>query len=1064
MSDPFLSKSDSDERTHCPDDARSTDANPDELIEIVNGQVTKHYGASHEASGSQSNDSQFTGEEDEMEFLESLAEEFMNRCRNGEYPAVSEYERRYPSLAAEIRDIFPTMAAMEGLKIRKERELDVPSAVTTEHVACERLGDFRLIREVGRGGMGIVYEAVQESLARRVAIKILPSMLDNKLLKRFQREARTAGRLHHTNIVPVFGVSEADGYHFYVMQLIDGVGLDVLMNAEVQTEFQVCDSSSQIDGSEPADAVTETISSDSRKNRQQPAGISEVSQVPSAMAVPAAPFDVDPELSFDKIADIGEQAAAALQYAHDHGTLHRDIKPGNLLYDRQGVLWVADFGLAKAIEGDDLTQTGNLVGTLRYMAPEQFKGQADARSDIFALGLTLYELLTRRPAWEETDRTQLISQALTRDLTRPRKIKPEIPLDLETIVMKATAREPSHRYQSAGEFAADLARYRADRPINARRVSVAERLWRWSRRNPTVAGLSMLSLVLLLLLGVIGALGYKAEHTLRQRAEDSAKLTHKALDEVFNHFAPPRNLDPSALSTSESGNSAVRVPAPPALSQQTAVVLNGMIKYYEQLAAEESDEPAAKYKIADAHARVGDIYQRLGQYENALTVYSSALKAFDNLKDRDTMARVLDRAAIHNEMGTAFRLLDQLDACRTSHLSAQSLLESLPQDDAESPRARFELAQTLYLLSWRLRPGEGPKTAAAEPGPLIAGARRGPRRRGNFERYLFEGPPGPRPGFNGWRGNFTDPRAQGPQPNGPNSPNAARRPHPKVDRLPEPRHPETAALSQDDQDRLSKAIEILKGLHREFPNVPHYRHVLALCYRELTSGRFSGTDTGESVATGILQTLVDDFSHVPEYRLALVQSLSNIEVYDENISADDYDRIAPNLKRAVQNARFLVDEYGNVPAYRVAAVHAFNKLAVINEIGSQGETTGAIYDGRLAAAERNYRAAIELQVPLLRRFENASSYLLWQANFQDALGRVLRDRKNYSESQAVILNAIEEIKNNLIDVADAAEKDRWLAALYRNLARTFEALGEDDSAFLAEVNAAAYEDESRKRN
>ncbi|MDA1013463.1 MAG: serine/threonine-protein kinase, partial [Planctomycetota bacterium] len=734
MSDHSFSTTDSDGRTPIPDEA----------IEIVDSQASSGI----TAVGTSDGDVQ-PGDDDEMEFLEELAEEFMDRCRKGEYPSVAEYERQYPDLADEIHDIFPTMAAMEGLKIRKEREFAVPSAVTTEHVERERLGDFRLIREVGRGGMGIVYEAVQESLARRVALKILPSMLDHKLLKRFQREARTAGRLHHTNIVPVFGVSEADGYHFYVMQLIDGVGLDVLMSSEVKTEFQVCESSSQLEAIAPGEPLTETLTSDARRLQQVSAGSSDGESEPSSMAVSLAPFEIDSHLSFDQVADIGGQAAAALQYAHDQGTLHRDIKPGNLLLDRQGVLWVADFGLAKAIEGDDLTQTGNLVGTLRYMAPEQFKGQADARSDIYALGLTLYELLTRRPAWEETEHTKLISQALIRELTRPRKLNADIPLDLETIILKATAREPSHRYQTAGELAADLGRFRADRPIHARRVSVAEQLWRWSRRNPTVAGLSTLSLVLLVLLGVLGALGYRAEYALRQRAEESAALTHKALDEVFNHFAPPRYLDPADLVSSESGNSMVRVPVPPALSQQTAVVLSGMIRYYEQLAAEDHDDPASKYKIADAHARVGDIYQRLGQYENAVKVYSSALEAFGNLVDKDSTPRVLDRAAIHNEMGTALRLLDRLDACRKSHAAAKSLLELLPSADAAMPQVRFELAQTLYLLSWRLRPGEGPKTAAVEPGPLVAGSRRGPRRQGDFERLLFEGPPGPRPGFNG---------------------------------------------------------------------------------------------------------------------------------------------------------------------------------------------------------------------------------------------------------------------------------------------------------------------------
>src|SRR5207245_295523 len=201
---------------------------------------------------------------------------------------------------------------------------------------------------------------------------------------------------------------------------------------------------------------------------------------------------------FRHVARIGVQAAEALAYAHSQGIVHRDIKPSNLLLDTQGTVWVTDFGLAKAEGMDELTQTGDILGTLRYMAPERFSGRSDPRCDIYSLGLTLYELLTLRRAFEEMDRRLLIKKVSQEEPTRPRRLDRGIPRDLETIVLKATAKEVSRRYASAAEMAEDLRRFLADKPIEARRVTVWEQAWRWCRRNPAVAALAMVALTCLL--------------------------------------------------------------------------------------------------------------------------------------------------------------------------------------------------------------------------------------------------------------------------------------------------------------------------------------------------------------------------------------------------------------------------------------------------------------------------------------------------------------------------------------------------------------------------------------
>ncbi len=190
---------------------------------------------------------------------------------------------------------------------------------------------------------------------------------------------------------------------------------------------------------------------------------------------------------FQSVARIGLQVAEALEYANRQGVLHRDIKPSNLLLDTEGSVRVTDFGLAKTADSDDLTDTGDLVGTLRYMAPERFQGQCDVRSDVYSLGLTLYELVALRPAYEASDRHELIEKVLHEEPERLNKLAPKVPRDLETIIQKAISREPERRYGTAAALAEDLRRFLGGHTILARRASTAERAWRWCRRNPWVA-------------------------------------------------------------------------------------------------------------------------------------------------------------------------------------------------------------------------------------------------------------------------------------------------------------------------------------------------------------------------------------------------------------------------------------------------------------------------------------------------------------------------------------------------------------------------------------------------
>jgi serine/threonine protein kinase/WD40 repeat protein len=435
--------------------------------------------------------------------VDRLAEEFAERLRNGESPSLAEYLERYPQHGDEIRELFPALALMEQLKPVSADLTGAYGGDPTEAPSAriERLGDYRILREIGRGGMGVVYEAEQISLARHVALKVLPgqALLNPTHLERFRREAKAAAKLHHTNIVPVYGVGEADGVHFYAMQFIRGEGLDRILNDLRRMRHEP---SAVSQGSVAAGLLTGQFTSPIGPTLPDPPARPAPPEGPSSASLTGGPSHSEYHRS---VARLGLQVAEALSYAHKQGVLHRDVKPSNLLLDAQGTVWVTDFGLAKAEGTDELTQLGDIVGTVRFMAPERFDGRSLPQSDIYALGVTLYELLTLRPALDDSNKAKLIEKVLHRPPVPPRRIDPHLPRDLETVILKCLAKDPHERYPTAEALADDLRRFLADRPVKARRAGSVERLWRWCRRNPAVASLSALALLLLTAVAVIAS-------------------------------------------------------------------------------------------------------------------------------------------------------------------------------------------------------------------------------------------------------------------------------------------------------------------------------------------------------------------------------------------------------------------------------------------------------------------------------------------------------------------------------------------------------------------------------
>ncbi|HYG77556.1 MAG TPA: serine/threonine-protein kinase, partial [Planctomycetota bacterium] len=547
-------------------------------------------------------------EQSERNPLDLVAEEFADKCRRGLNPSIEEYVRNNPEMSAELRELLPTVVMMEQLKVRKKSE-GIP----------ERLGEYHILREIGRGGMGVVYEAEHKALGRRVALKVAPAhlLIDPMRLQRFQREAQAAARLHHTNIVPVFGMGESSGLHYIIMQYISGCSLNQLLAGL-------------------------------RKNSAS--GPASLSQVPP----PRGPR------YWNWVAQIGVQVADALGYAHDQATLHRDIKPGNILLDAHGTAWVADFGLAKISGRDDLTQTGDIIGTLQYMAPEALQGCGDTRSDLYSVALTLYELLTLQSPFPELGTLELVKTIGEKEPPRPRAINADIPVDLETIILKGSARNPADRYQTAAQFADDLRCFLEDRPIAARPVRMHERCWRWCRRNRALAGAGAIAVASFICALVAGWVGYVSTTAAleresqrradavaaRKRAEQNVQMSLQAFEDIFHQlepsdgFAPPRRprMAPPDPNRGPRGNGENGPPPPDGPggsprreSEENLAVLQSVLKFYERFAAENETNINLQYEAAKAYGRVGEIQHRLGDLDKAAATLTRAVQMMTKL-------------------------------------------------------------------------------------------------------------------------------------------------------------------------------------------------------------------------------------------------------------------------------------------------------------------------------------------------------------------------------------------------------------------------------------------------
>jgi serine/threonine protein kinase/formylglycine-generating enzyme required for sulfatase activity len=447
--------------------------------------------------------------------LADLLEAVAERVQKGEAIDAEALIRDHPQYAEQLQRLLPAVQVMADLS----RSSASAHAGADGGAELGELGDYRIVREVGRGGMGIVYEAEQVSLCRRVALKVLPfaATLDPRQLQRFRHEAQAAAMLHHPNIVPVYGVGCERSVHFYAMQLIEGTSLAAALEDLRQSR-------------QPHHAAAPAHAAPTAPYR--PA--QQAQEAPRAETAPVAALSTEPGRRgrefYRRVAELIAEAADALEYAHSMGVVHRDVKPANLMLDEGGHLWVTDFGLAKLDAAANLTVSGDLLGTLRYMSPEQAlarHGLVDHRTDVYSLGATLYELLTLTPAVDGADKQEILKKIAFEEPTAPRKLDKAIPAELETVTLKCLAKNPAERYASAGELAADLRRFLEDRPIRARRVGRIDRFRRWVRRNPALAGLYA-TLMVSTLAAVTAAFAYQRQQFLQQLARVAAERQTRA--------------------------------------------------------------------------------------------------------------------------------------------------------------------------------------------------------------------------------------------------------------------------------------------------------------------------------------------------------------------------------------------------------------------------------------------------------------------------------------------------------------------------------------------------------
>jgi serine/threonine protein kinase len=618
--------------------------------------------------------------DEQEEQVLGILEHYLAELECGGRPCPEDWIAQYPDMKDVLRAYLHELEQLHRAGLPK-------SFPGSENPAARvngergRLGDFQIIREVGRGGMGVVYEAQQLSLDRRVALKVLPfaATLDARQLQRFKNEAQAAAQLHHSQIVPVYAVGCDRGVHYYAMQFIDGQSL-----AEIIQELRGLSARDPGEQREPRSAQP-----GSRNESARPAGAVGIAAAENHSTVDArtgivtpCSSSLDPQSStcFKAAAELIVQAAQALEHAHQLGVVHRDIKPANLLVDASGNLWVADFGLARGRTEQGLTRSEDLVGTLRYMSPEQAlakRGLVDHRTDIYSLGVTLYEALTLEPAYAGSDREDLLRQIALSAPRPPRRLRPSVPVPLETIVLKAMAREPERRYASAQDLADDLKRFLENRPIRAVRPTLWERLTKWCGRHKPV-------LMAAAVLGTLAAMGLIVCTILIWREKEAAKASAAEAD--IQRQRAEENFSQALFGAWELllplEDARLEDESPKAKALRQELVKRGA-KFFQAFVHEESNDPIVRFESARACELLAGMYCAHQQVAPAQDMTRRAVMLYEALATDDPSKTVYrqNAAAACYLMGILYKSNNQMGSAQQEWASAiEQCRLALPHD------------------------------------------------------------------------------------------------------------------------------------------------------------------------------------------------------------------------------------------------------------------------------------------------------------------------------------------------------------------------------------------------
>ncbi|MFG0288736.1 MAG: protein kinase [Rhodopirellula sp. JB044] len=584
-----------------------------------------------------------TGDGSEAKLQEKIAErldQYASLLEDGEETAAEAFLHKHPELQAEAGGHLESLQ----LLCRMSRSAAKPADCVESLNRPPTLGDYELQGEIGRGGMGIVYEATQLSLRRRVALKVLPfaAVLNQDQVARFRNEAHAAASLHHPHIVPVYAVGCERGVHYYSMQLINGNTLEQTLD-----ELRTISGDSTVAS---ATSLTENVEPPSTTvvNRGGTTTLRSVRQRDGVRAIVKMFVDV----------------ADAIDYAHEQGVIHRDIKPSNLLVDAAGKVWVADFGLARCRDAGNLTAEGKAIGTARYMSPEQIMGrpqEVDHRTDIYSLGITLYELLTLQPAFGGRCRQRLMETVATEPPVAPRRINAAIPTDLETIVLKAIAKSKDERYSTCGELAEDLRRFLSGQPTLARRPSRVDVAFRWAVRH-RVAVMTSFAVLLFALVGFAAATTVVLHHS---RQKDVA------LDQARHHL----NQAHSAVQRF-GGLTVDRLNSIEGTGELQRDLLTEARNYFVDFVTYASDDSRFRGELAKVQFLLGATECRLGTLEAAEAAYLSAAEGLQALVEEgaadvqtqsDLALCVHNLAALHKDTGRYKEAIAEYKRATTLH-------------------------------------------------------------------------------------------------------------------------------------------------------------------------------------------------------------------------------------------------------------------------------------------------------------------------------------------------------------------------------------------------------------